>query len=93
VRGKEQISRGEEAIAQAKIAQKLVEERMDANLPGSPYGDVMQTQQATAVARVGYLSAVRGYNQAQLRLFLLTGAGAHELPGVNSCATKAGKPE
>src|SRR5258708_38785061 len=86
VHGKEQIHRGEEAIAEAKKAQKLVEERMDANLPGaSPYGDVMLSQQATAVARVGYLTAVHGYNQAQLRLFLLTGAGAHEIPGVHGC--------
>lgn len=93
-RGREQIRLGEEAIAEAKKAQKLVEERMDANIQGpSPYGDVMLSQQATAVARVGYLTTVHAYNQAQLRLFLLTGAGAHELPGVNSCATKAGQPE
>jgi outer membrane protein TolC len=93
-RGREAIRLGEAAIADAKKAQKLIEERMDANLPGVlAYADVMQGQQATALARLGYLSAVHNYNQAQLRLFLLTGAGAHEISGVNGCATKPGRPE
>lgn len=93
-RGRDQIRLSEAAITDAKKAQKLIEERMDANLAGTmAYTEVMKGQQATALARVSYLSAVRNYNQAQLRLFLLTGAGAHEIPGVNGCATKPVRQE
>ena len=93
VRGKNQIRLGEEAIAEAKNAQKLTEDRMNANLPGATYSEIVQSQQATALARVGYLAAVRSYDQAQLRLFLLTGSGPNSLPSVHNSATMGGKPE
>jgi outer membrane protein TolC len=93
VHGKEQIRLGEEAIAEAKNAQKLTEERMDAHVQGATYSEIMLSQQATALARAGYLAAVHSYNQAQLRLFLLTGSAAHDVPCAGNCATKNGKPE
>jgi hypothetical protein len=93
VRGKAQIHLGEEAIAEAKNAQKMSEDRMDANLPGVTYSEIMLSQQATAIARTGYLAALRAYDQAQLRLFLLTGSGPHEAPGAHNFAPVGGKPE
>jgi outer membrane protein TolC len=93
VRGKNQIRLGEEAIAEAKYAQKLTEDRKDANLPGATYFEIVQSQHATALARAGYLAAVRAYDQAQMRLFLLTGSGPHSMPGANNSAAMVGKPE
>jgi outer membrane protein TolC len=93
VRGKNQIRLAEEAIAETKNAQKLTEDRMDANLAGATYSEILQSQQATALARAGYLAAVRSYDQAQMRLFLLTGSGPHSMPDSNNYETIGGKPE
>ncbi len=93
VHGKEQIHLGEQAIAEAKNAQKLTEDRLNAHVAGVTYSEILQSQQATAMAQAGYLGAVHSYNQAQLRLFLLTGSTGHEMPCAGNCATTTIKPE
>ncbi len=93
VYGKEQIHLGEQAIAEAKTAQKLTEDRMNAHVAGVTYSEILQSQQATSLAQAGYLAAVHSYNQAQLRLFLLTGSTGHDGPCTSNCATTTIKPE
>lgn len=92
-RGRQELSLGEAAIASAKEALKLSEDRMNANIQGTTYSEIMQSQQAVATARASYMSAVRNYNQAQLRLFLLTGSMPLGGPAVMNCPSTGHKQE
>ncbi|CAN5132159.1 hypothetical protein BH10PLA2_BH10PLA2_10010 [soil metagenome] len=92
-RGRNELGLNEAAIAESKNAEKLSEERMNARIAGVTFSEIMQSQQATAAARASYLSALRNYNQAQLRLFLLTGSLAPGAPSNHNCASGAVHPE
>ncbi len=91
-RGKEALRLGEEAIAESRNAEKLNQDRLNARVQGVTYSGMMQGHQMTATARATYLSALRNYNQAQLRLFLLTGSLA-PVGATHNCATGACRPE
>jgi outer membrane protein TolC len=92
-RGKEALRLAEEAVSEAKRAEKLSEDRLNARVPGVTYSEILQGQQMTATARASYLSVLRDYNQAQLRLFLLTGSLAPVGPGSHNCANGSCRPE
>jgi outer membrane protein TolC len=92
-RGREALRLGEEAIAESKNAEKLSQDRLNARVANVTYSEIMQGEQMTASARASYLSALRNYNQAQLRLFLLTGSLAPTGPASHNCATGACHPE
>ena len=66
---------GEQQISQARETHRLSEERLK-NIPGTQAGEVLLALQGTGVAQLNYLSAVRDYDKAQLRLMLLLGPGA-----------------
>lgn len=72
--GREQIRIGEQAINAAQRANRLSDLRLKDNAPGSSMPEVLQSLQTVALARIGYLAAVRSYNKAQLRLLILTGS-------------------
>ena len=86
--GKDQIRLGEEAIAEAKNAQKLTEDRMNANLPGqTPTAKSCKASKQRRMARAGYLAAVRYYDQAQLRLLSVDRIWASKHARHNNSAT------
>src|SRR5262249_57357075 len=74
--GRNQIRGGQEQIDFARRAYDLSDERLRNNLTGSSASEVLLSLQSLAIARVGYLTAVRSYDKAQLRLLILTGPGA-----------------
>jgi outer membrane protein TolC len=74
--GREQIRVGQEQIEFARRAYDLSDERLRNTLQGSSASEVLLSLQSLALARIGYLNAVRSYDKAQLRLLILTGPGA-----------------
>jgi outer membrane protein TolC len=74
--GREQIRVGQEQIDFARRAYDLSDERLRNNLTGSSASEVLLSLQSLAIARVGYVNALRSYDKAQLRLLILTGPGA-----------------
>ena len=79
VHGKEQIHLGEEAIVEARNAQKLTEDRMDANLPGVTYSEIVQSQQATAMGS-SRLPGCGTLQPGSTQAFLLTDRQDNEMP-------------
>jgi outer membrane protein TolC len=72
--GREQIRLAEEQIKQASSARDLSDVRLREGIQGSSFSEVLQSQRAVAGARANYLSALRDYDKAQLRLMVLTGS-------------------
>jgi outer membrane protein TolC len=92
--GREQIRVGQEQIDHARQAYDLSDERLRNGLKDSSASEVLLSLQSLALARIGYLNAVRSYDKAQLRLLILTGPGggcaegAPVLPAVPAGAEK-----
>jgi outer membrane protein TolC len=77
--GSEEIRRGIEQVRYAQDARKLSRERLDNNIQGASPSEVLLSLQSLGLAQINYVSAIRDYDKAQLRLLILTG-GAHAAP-------------
>jgi outer membrane protein TolC len=71
--GLEQIRQGQEQIDHARRAYQLSDERLKEPELGATYSEVLLANRSLALAQVNYLSAVRAFDKAQLRLLLLLG--------------------
>lgn len=70
---REQIVIGESRIKNAENAYNLSKYRLSENVKGASPTEVLLGIHTLAEARLKYLEAIREYNQAQLRLFVITG--------------------
>jgi hypothetical protein len=80
----EQIQYGTERLKHAQEVRRLSQERLFDNIPGSSYNEVLLSVQVLTLAQVKYVSAIRDYDKAQLRLMILTGnhhPAAPPMPG------------
>ena len=73
---REQLRHAETQIEQARAALDLSEVRLREAIPGSTFSEVLLGARALAGARASYLSILRDYDKAQLRLMILTGCHA-----------------
>jgi outer membrane protein TolC len=73
VNGREQIRLAEKQIQQASSARDLSDVRLREGIAGASFSEVLLSQRSVAAARANYLSALRDYDKAQLRLMILTG--------------------
>lgn len=71
--GREQIHQGEEQIVKARRAYELSNERLKLLVAGSSYSEVLLSLQSLGLAQINYLNAIREYDKAQVRLFVLLG--------------------
>jgi outer membrane protein TolC len=71
--GREQIHITREQIADARRAHKLSYDRLKNNVPGSSASEVLLSLQALSAAQGSYISILRAYDKAQLRLLILLG--------------------
>lgn len=78
---KEEIKLGESQIAYADKAYELSRYRFAENVKGATPSEVLASIRALAEAHFKHLDAVREYNQAQLRLFVMTGRVDPATPG------------
>jgi outer membrane protein TolC len=72
--GREQIALAEKHIRYAEESYKLSDLRLKENIKGRSSSEVLLALRSLGGARLEYLQAVRDYNKAQLRLFVLVGA-------------------
>jgi outer membrane protein TolC len=72
--GKDQMRLGEQQIREAEEAYELSSSRLKENIKGRSPSEVLMAIRGLAGARLGYLQAVRDYDKAQFRLFVLVGA-------------------
>ena len=71
--GREQLRLAEEQIKHAQTASELSDVRLREGIQGSSFSEVLMSQRAVAAARANYLSVLRDYDKAQIRLMILTG--------------------
>jgi outer membrane protein TolC len=72
--GRDQMRLGEQQIREAEEAYGLSNSRFKENIKGGSPSEVLMAVRALAGARLSYLQAVRDFDKAQLRLFVLVGA-------------------
>jgi outer membrane protein TolC len=76
--GRNQYETGQEQIKNAREAYRLSDERFSKAIPGGSPSEVLLSLQTVLAAEYGYLSALREYDKAQLRLLILLGpSGEH----------------
>jgi outer membrane protein TolC len=92
--GEQQIRLGADQTRHAVKVYKLSEERRHAGEAKDKYTEVqvLQALRALELAQVRYLEAVSGYDKAQLRLLILTGATNCETPPPGQRASNLPKP-
>jgi outer membrane protein TolC len=73
--GREQIREGTEQIRHAVETYRISDLRMKENVANSSMNEVLQAIRGLELAHFGYLSAVRDYDKAEVRLLLLLGRG------------------
>jgi outer membrane protein TolC len=73
VSGREQLRHAEEQINKAQTAYELSDVRLREGIQGSSFSEVLQSRRGVAAARANYLSVLRDYDKAELRLMVLTG--------------------
>ena len=78
--GLEQIALAEDQIAQAKSAYKQSKTRWDLKVEKSSPSEVVLAARSLGGAQLNYLSAIRDYDKAQLRLLLLLGPNCGTRP-------------
>jgi outer membrane protein TolC len=71
--GREQLRLAEEQIKHAQTAAELSDIRLREGIQGSSFSEVLLSQRSVAAARANYLSVLREYDKAQIRLMVLTG--------------------
>src|SRR5439155_19910734 len=75
--GREQIRLAEEQVKQARAAHELSERRLKPpRVQGSSPTEVLLSLQSLGTAQLNYITALREYDKAQLRLMVLIGAGS-----------------
>lgn len=74
--GSEEIRSGIEQVRYAQDARELSRKRLDGNVPGATPSEVLLSLQSVGLAQINYVTAIRDYDKAQLRMLILTG-GAH----------------
>ncbi len=72
--GQEQIALSQQQIKAAEESFDLSNSRLKENIKGRSPSEVLGAIRALAGARLTYLQAIRDYDKAQLRLFVLIGA-------------------
>ena len=72
--GQEQIASAEQQIKAAEESLDLSNSRLKENIKGRSPSEVLGAIRALAGAQLTYLQAIRDYDKAQLRLFVLIGA-------------------
>lgn len=77
--GMEQIQLAEKHIRHAEESYRLSDQRLKQNIKGRSSSEVLLALRTLSAARLEYLQAVRDLNKAQLRLFILVGAGEVEI--------------
>jgi outer membrane protein TolC len=91
--GREQVHLGEQQITEAKRAYQLSNDRLENSVPGSSASEVLLSLQSVSAAQLGYLNALRAYDNAQLRLLVVLGkASAHSVEDGN-CPNHACKAQ
>jgi outer membrane protein TolC len=73
--GGEEIKYAAEQVIYAAEARNLSKSRLDNNVAGSSYGEVLLSTQALGLAHINKISSIRDYDKAQLRLLMLLGGG------------------
>lgn len=73
----EQMRLGKLQINAAEEAYTLSNSRLKENIKGRSPSEVLMAVRALAGARLGYLQAMRDFDKAQLRLFVMTGGAAN----------------
>lgn len=71
--GKDQMLLGEKQIQDAEEAYSLSNSRLKENIKGRSPSEVLMAVRTLAGARLNYLQAIRDFDKAQLRLFVLVG--------------------
>lgn len=90
--GREQIRATQEQITQAKRAHKLSDDRLKNNVAGSSASEVLLSLQALSLAQASYVSVLRAYDKAQLRLVLLLGPSSESHSAAEgNCPIPSGK--
>lgn len=72
--GREQVRLAEEQITHAERAYELSNQRSKELVEGSSFSEVLSSLMSLSLARGSYVNALRSYNRAQLRLWVLLGA-------------------
>jgi multidrug efflux system outer membrane protein len=73
--GQDQMQLAVKHIQSAEESYRLSNSRLRENIKGRSPGEVLLAASALFGARMSYLTAIRDYDKAQLRLFILVGAG------------------
>ncbi|HLN31633.1 MAG TPA: TolC family protein [Gemmataceae bacterium] len=90
---REQIRLAQLAIAEARHAQRLSDERFKNHVEGSSLGEVLLSFQAVAAAQVNYLSTLRSYDKAQLQLMVVLGQAGNSAPADGNCPNGGSKAQ
>jgi outer membrane protein TolC len=80
----EQIQHGTDRVKYAQESRKLSQDRLNDNVPGSSYSEVLLSLQGRALAQLKYVAAIRDYDKSQLRLMVLTGGSHGPAPVVSA---------
>jgi outer membrane protein TolC len=99
--GQEQIRLSEQQMAQAERAYELSNQRSRELVEGSSFSEVLFSLTSLSLAQGSHINALRSYNRAQLRLWVLLGAeGASSRPGLgpqqrvdSDCPVAHGRPQ
>jgi multidrug efflux system outer membrane protein len=73
--GQDQMQLAVHHIQSAEESYQLSDSRLRQNIKGRSPSEVLLAARALFAARMSYLNAIRDYDKAQLRLFILVGAG------------------
>lgn len=73
--GNDQIQLAVKHIQAAEESYRLSDNRLRENIKGRSPSEVLLAARSLFAARLSYLNAIRDYDRAQLRLFLLVGTG------------------
>lgn len=71
--GSEELKLAGQQVTHASEARRLARPRLDKNIGGSSYTEVLLSMQAYGLAQVNQISSIRDYDKAQLRLLFLMG--------------------
>jgi outer membrane protein TolC len=88
--GREQIRAIQEQITRAKRAHKLSDDRLKNNVAGSSASEVLLSLQALSLAQASYVTVLRAYDKAQLRLMLLLGPSSDSSTAKGNCPMPSG---
>jgi outer membrane protein TolC len=87
--GGPEMARGEDQVRYASLARDQSMKRLTTNADGSNPTEVLMSLQSLSIAHFNYVSAIRDYDKAQLRLMLLTGNCQAVPPGAAPVAAPA----